>query len=139
MKCEFCLISTRQAEAEILYEDAENLAFFPLRPATFGHTLVIPKKHARDMFEISREAYNSLSSSVWTVTQALNRALHPAGLNTISSTGHVATQTIFHLHVHLVPRWPDDHMGPIWPQATDEAQRDLEGLAQRIRAAVTSS
>ncbi|MFJ9670650.1 HIT family protein [Streptomyces sp. NPDC101221] len=139
MKCEFCLIATHQAEAEIVYEDAENIAFFPLRPATLGHTLVIPKNHARDVFDISKEAYDSLFSSVRLMTQALNQALHPAGLNIINSTGHLATQSIFHIHVHLVPRWPDDRMGPIWPQEEGLPDPDTEELARTIRAATANS
>ncbi|MFF4146193.1 HIT family protein [Streptomyces sp. NPDC001698] len=139
MTCEFCLIATRQAEAEVVYEDVDNIAFFPLHPAALGHTLLIPKSHARDVFDISREAYASLSSSVWLMAQVLHRSLRPAGLNIINSTGRLATQTIFHIHIHLVPRWPDDHMGDIWPQDRGGPDFDIQEIARKIRAGVANS
>lgn len=103
--CEFCNIISGDAEARILYQDESNIAFFPLNPATLGHTLVIPKVHAAGIFDITSEAYESLSAATLSVAHAIRRALNPEGMNVISSTGRVATQSVFHLHVHLVPRW----------------------------------
>ena len=99
----------------MVYRDDHAVAFFPLRPATFGHTLVVPRRHIPDIWELPEAAVAHLSRAALRVAAALRAAVAPDGLNIIQSSGAAATQTVPHLHVHLVPRWAADAMGPIWP------------------------
>ena len=91
------------------------MAFFPLRPATLGHTLVIPTTHVPDIWTLDESTASSLARATLAVARAVKKAVQPEGLNVIQSNGAVATQTVGHLHVHVVPRWKGDAMGQIWP------------------------
>jgi histidine triad (HIT) family protein len=116
---------------------AETMAFFPLRPAAVGHTLVIPKRHVDDLWSLDRDTAAVLAEAVLRVGAALRDALRPDGLNVIQSSGAAASQTVFHLHVHLVPRWHDDQFGGIWPGERPPCPADeLDDLAASVRAAL---
>jgi histidine triad (HIT) family protein len=130
--CEFCRIISGEAKGRILYQDESSVAFFPLNPATIGHTLVVPRVHVADLFEISRESYKALSFATLSVAHAIRRALHPEGMNVINSAGRAATQSVFHLHVHLVPRWAGDGMELKWPDVEKSPLFDVDEVAQRI-------
>lgn len=120
----------------VVYRDDHAVAFFPLRPATFGHTLVVPRRHIPDIWELPEQTAVHLSRAVLRVAAALRAAVTPDGLNIIQSSGAAATQTVPHLHMHLVPRWAADAMGPIWPakppshppQVLDDLRDKLAGL-----------
>ncbi|MFI5554228.1 HIT family protein [Streptomyces sp. NPDC051738] len=138
--CVFCEIVAGTGEARVVHEDEHTLAFFPLAPATRGHTLVVPKAHTADLWVMDEAAAQRLFHTVMLVGRALREVLRPAGMNVVNSTGAVATQTVFHTHVHLVPRGPGDTMGSIWPpkgagfRYEDEAATDA--LATRLSAAI---
>ena len=132
--CEFCRIVRGERPARIVGESPEALAFFPLRPVVLGHTLVIPKEHVRDLWSPGAPS-RSLMQEVRQVWQALIAALRPDGLNLISSAGEAASQTVFHLHLHVIPRWSGDHLGNIWPPS-EPLSEDLKGeTAAAVRAA----
>lgn len=109
---------------------------FPLQPATLGHTLVVPRRRIPDIWGLPEADAACLSRAVLRIAAALRAAVAPGGLNIIQSSGAAATQTVPHLHVHLVPRWAADAMGPIWParppshppQALDDLRDKLAGL-----------
>lgn len=134
--CPFCAIIMGEGPARVVYRDDHAVAFFPLRPATFGHTLVVPRRHIPDIRELPEAAVAHLSRAALRVAAALRAAVAPDGLNIIQSSGAAATQTVPHLHVHLVPRWAADAMGPIWPahppsyppQVLDNLRDKLAGL-----------
>ena len=136
--CPFCAIIMGEGWAREAYRDDHAVAFFPLRPATFGHTLVVPRRHIPDIWELPEADAACLSRAVLRVAAALRTAVAPDGLNIIQSSGAVATQTVPHLHIHLVPRWAADAMGPIWPanppshppQALGNLRDKLAGLMQ---------
>ncbi len=96
-------------------ETSNTLTFFPLRPAALGHTLVIPKRHVRDLWHSQPNLAVELTRAAVAVGRAIDKALHPDGMNLITSAGAAASQTVMHLHLHLVPRWEGDHIGNIWP------------------------
>ena len=133
-ECPFCAIA-RGADpaAEIVCEGRAWIAFFPLEPATPGHTLVIPRIHVADLWDADERTAQELTSAILVVGNAIDRALHPAGMNLISSAGEVAEQSIFHLHLHLVPRSIDDRLGQIWPDQGDVDPATTKRLAERIR------
>jgi histidine triad (HIT) family protein len=125
--CPFCEIAARDApDAREVYRDAEVVAFFPSEPATLGHTLLAPRRHVQDVWELDDGLAASLALATLRIASAVREAMHPDGLNIIQSNGAVATQTVMHLHVHVVPRWANDALGRIWPPETHfpEWQKD---------------
>jgi histidine triad (HIT) family protein len=138
--CAFCGIVADPARARVLYEDAHTLAFFPLAPATRGHTLVVPKAHSADLWAMDDTDVQRLTATVLLVGRALRAALEPDGMNIVNSAGTAATQTVFHTHVHLVPRHPGDAMGPIWPPKgegfPDRDDAVMDALAARLTEAI---
>ena len=116
-------------------EDQNWIAFFPLDPATPGHTLVIPRRHLSDLWKAEPSLAGELMSAVVRVGQAIDMALNPEGMNLITSAGSAAEQTVFHLHLHVVPRWRRDGFGAIWPPPKSYTDAQLENVADRIREA----
>jgi histidine triad (HIT) family protein len=135
--CEFCAIAQgKDRSAEVVCEGADWIAFFPLNPATPGHTLVIPRRHVADLWRVDPALGAQLMAAVIRVGQAIDKALKPEGMNLISSAGATAEQTVFHLHLHVVPRWRRDGFGPIWPPTEGKFDDpSLERVADRIRGA----
>lgn len=132
--CDFCSIARgEEPAAEIVAETIDWVAFFPLNPATPGHTLIIPREHVPDLWAISPVRSATLIAAVVQVGQAIQRALNPDGMNLISSAGSAAEQTVFHLHLHVVPRWRQDGFGQIWPTGRRFESADLENVVDRIR------
>jgi histidine triad (HIT) family protein len=125
--CPFCEIVARQEHAarEVFRTD-QVVAFFPTEPATLGHTLLIPRAHIRDIWGLDLNLASELGRWTVTLADAVKRAMRPDGLNVIQSNGAAATQTVMHLHVHVVPRWKGDAVGRIWPREThySEGQKD---------------
>lgn len=136
ISCPFCAIIMGEGWAREIYRDDHTAAFFPLRPATLGHTLVVSRRHIPDIWELPEADAARLSRAVLRVAAALRAAVTPDGLNIIQSSGAAATQTVPHLHIHLVPRWAADAIGPIWPakppshppQVLDNLRDKLAGL-----------
>ena len=124
--CQFCQIIQGTGPARVVAQDAHALAFFPLRPVSRGHTLVVPRAHVADLWSADPALAGHVIQTVVRVGHAIRAALLPDGLNLISSAGEAASQTVFHLHLHVVPRWAGDHIGNIWPpgERVDEAAQD---------------
>jgi histidine triad (HIT) family protein len=119
-----------------VYADDDCVAFLPHSPATWGHTLVVPRDHVADFFSIQPAAASRLSSAVLTVAAAVRAAVHPDGMNLVTSAGHAAQQTVPHLHVHVVPRTTGDRIGTIWPSDEPIAADAAEQLQSLIASAV---
>jgi len=134
--CPFCEIVRREdAEAREVYRDTNVVAFFPLEPATLGHTLAIPTLHVPDVWSLDEATGSALARVVLRLAGVMRRALKPEGLNIIQSNGEAATQTVPHLHVHLVPRWAGDTVGRIWPPETNYAEYQKDAAWERLREA----
>src|SRR5689334_2817658 len=113
--CDFCAIVRGDVPARVVAETTDFLAFFPLSPATFGHTLLIPMAHWRDAWDLPDEVAVTLWRIAMPLAEAIRQAFTPDGLNLIQSSGEAASQSVFHFHLHLVPRWNGDEMGDLWP------------------------
>jgi len=133
--CEFCQIVRRERPARVVGDSPDALAFFPLKPVCLGHTIVIPKTHVRDLWAADSLLSMGLMQTVIRVGQAISKALRPDGMNLISSAGEAASQTVFHLHLHVVPRWSGDHIGNIWPPSEPLSDEVKDGAAAVIRVA----
>lgn len=132
--CVFCAIGRGDdPSAEIVCDGPEWVAFFPLEPATPGHTLVIPRAHAPDLWALAPGHASALMEAVVRVGRAIERALEPEGMNLITSSGTVAEQSIFHVHLHVVPRWARDGFGRLWPPEQPMAEAVKADAAERIR------
>ena len=139
--CEFCQILGGERPARVVWEDENVLAFFPLEPAVLGHTLVIPRQHVPDIWSLTIAESRPLTEAVLRIAHGVRDALSPDGLNVINSSGRAASQSVFHLHVHVVPRWRNDRIGDIWPPAEpwsgeikDEVLEELKAATNRVRA-----
>ena len=131
--CIFCQIVSGQAPAEVVYEDERTLAFLDIHPVNTGHTLVIPKAHAQDIYTISLEDAEAVMRSTVLVAQAVKRALKPQGINLLQSNERAAGQAIFHFHMHIIPRWRGD--GLITPRhAPGRLKEPLDEVAFQIRS-----
>lgn len=131
--CAFCAIVIGEASAQIVARTGKWVAFFPEEPATVGHTLVVPANHVPDIWAVRASELGDLAAAVAIMAHVIREALAPEGLNIVQSNGRVATQTVDHLHVHLVPRMAGDAMGAIWPVkspalAADETADALTSL-----------
>ncbi|WP_449471085.1 HIT family protein [Streptomyces tanashiensis] len=134
--CTFCAIVEHREPALRVFESSGILAFLPLAPAAFGHTLVIPKRHVGDVWDISKAEMSSVMEVSLVIARAIKESISPDGLNLINSSGAAATQTVPHFHVHLMPRWEGDPMGGIWPESPDWEEGDLLSMANMIRAKI---
>ena len=134
MDCIFCRIIAGEIPSHKVYEDDEALAFLDINPATRGHTLVIPKQHAPDLFGITPESASAVTRGTQRVAQIMRSVLQPDGINVLQNNGGAAGQVVFHYHVHVIPRWEGDRALGMWrPGATDHAV--LSALATELRNA----
>ncbi len=132
MDCIFCAIIEGKAEAEIVYEDEATVAFMDINPANPGHTLVVPRQHVRDVFDIDEETAAAVMRAAVRVARAIKAALQPDGVNLMQASGPAAFQSVFHFHFHVVPRWWDDSLKLPW-RPTPGAPSVIQAAASRIR------
>lgn len=134
--CDFCEIVANEEPAREVLRTNSVVAFFPTNPATLGHTLIIPRDHVPDVWSLDREIAHELTDATLRVAHGVREAIPMDGLNIIQSNGEAATQTVFHLHVHVVPRQDDDAIGRIWPPETSWSEEAKDDAWERIRASV---
>lgn len=135
--CPFCRIVERDdPERREVYRNEHVVAFFPTEPAVVGHVLVVPRRHVSDVWGLTAEEAKHLAGASLHLSFALRDALSLEGLNIIQSNGEAATQTVPHLHIHLVPRTAGDAMGPIWPASTHYTDSEKDVALDRIRTAI---
>jgi histidine triad (HIT) family protein len=135
--CAFCrIVNGDDATARIVYRDDETVAFFPLNPVAAGHTLVVPRRHVPEVWGLTGHDAASLSHATLAVAHAVRDALAPDGLNVIQSNGRAATQSVWHVHVHLVPRWEGDAQIVDWPTSERVGEPDLNLALEQVRAAL---
>jgi histidine triad (HIT) family protein len=124
--CIFCKIAQKQVPSSLVYEDAETVAFLDIRPLNEGHTLVIPKEHYKNIFDIPRELICYIHEVTKKVAQAVEKATHADGISIIQQNGEAAGQEIFHLHVHVIPQFE----GKKLPRISEVSEADREKLSQ---------
>ncbi|MCU9532991.1 HIT family protein [Streptococcus sp. CSL10205-OR2] len=105
--CIFCKIVSGDIPSSKVYEDDDVLAFLDISQATNGHTLVIPKKHVRNVLEMDEATAETVFSRVPKLARAIKKATGAQGLNIINNNEEAAGQTVFHAHIHLLPRYQD--------------------------------
>lgn len=125
-------IIDREIPANIVYEDNEVLAFMDAFPLSKGHTLVIPKRPIENIYELDDETGAKVMAAVTKVSKALRDAFNPKGLNVVQNNGSFASQSVFHLHFHLIPRYDDEYDGfnykwnPVSEPGSDDERLEIE-------------
>ncbi len=138
MDCIFCRIAAGRESAHIIYEDDETLAFLDHFPLEEGHTLVIPKKHATNAWDIEPEQAEAVMRSALKVARALKAAYGCDGVNLFQSTGAAAGQTVYHFHVHVLPRWSGRGVF-VLQREPPRSTTSFEQVAQNMREAMSAS
>jgi diadenosine tetraphosphate (Ap4A) HIT family hydrolase len=133
--CPFCMIARGEGSSvEVVCERDQWVAFFPPEPATPGHTLVIPRVHVADLWSADARLSTELMEAVIHVGHAVEKAVNPEGMNLITSRGEAAEQSVFHLHLHIVPRWRDDELD-LWPPKQPMQKELKDNVADAVRKA----
>lgn len=130
--CVFCGIIQGRVPSHAVYEDDLTQAFLDINPAADGHTLVVPREHADDLFDISADSAAAVMRTAKLVAAQIDDRLAPQGLTLIQTNRSAGWQDVFHFHVHLVPRWDDDDLTRPWVPRPAQAG-DLANIARRIR------
>jgi histidine triad (HIT) family protein len=133
--CVFCRIVARQIPATVVHEDHHTLAFMDLGQVNPGHVLVALKPHAENLYALDDAQAAAVLQAAAKVARAIRDAFSPAGLSVYQANGRAAGQTVFHYHVHLVPRHEGDGMALTWPVKNPPREK-LEDYAARIRASL---
>lgn len=131
--CIFCKIANGIIPSATIYEDADFRAILDIAPAHKGHTIILPKQHAANLFEIDEETAGKLLPVAKKVAGAVKKVTGCDGINILQNNGEAAGQTVFHLHVHVVPRFEGDGILPVWPQGS-YADGEAAELAAKIKA-----
>ena len=137
--CSFCDIVSGKAPASITYEDDNTLAFMDLNPTNNGHTLVIPRKHWENIYEIPEYALADIFSVVRRVGMVIKKTVDTKGISILQLNGRAAGQTIMHFHVHIIPRFQGDPLSKaigamVGHQGLEKPERkDFDETARRIR------
>ena len=121
--CLFCRIVAGEIPATVIAEDERTIAFMDINPASRGHALVIPRAHARDVHDIDTDDLRAVAATAQTVAARVIERLGAAGVNLLNSSGAAAWQTVFHFHMHVIPRYEGDPLRLPWvPASGDMAQ-----------------
>ena len=138
--CIFCRLLAGEIEASIVYRDERCTAFMDIQPVNAGHVLVIPNRHAVHLANLHEEEGAQMFRVAQRVAAALRAAsgLQCEGVNFFLADGEAAMQEVFHVHLHVFPRFAKDGFGLVFPKAYAQkpARRELDEIAGRIKAAL---
>ena len=125
--CIFCKIANGEIPSATLYEDEDFRVILDLGPASKGHALILPKAHAANIYEISDDMAAKAMILAKKMATKMTEALKCDGFNIVQNNGEPAGQTVFHFHMHLIPRYEGDQVGITWKPGTltDEVKNDI--------------
>ena len=133
--CIFCKIIGNEISSVSLYEDDDFKVIMDISPAVKGHAVLIPKKHISNIFEMDEDTASKVFVVVAKVAKAMKEELKCDGLNILQNNGEAAGQTVFHFHIHFIPRYINDSVRITWAHdsyAAGEAERIAAGINKRI-------
>ncbi len=129
--CIFCKIAAGEIPSKTLYEDDDFRVILDLGPATRGHALILPKSHYANLYELPDEVAGKAFILAKKMAARMTEKLHCDGFNLVQNNGEVAGQTVFHFHIHLIPRYEQDNQKIGWnPGKPDDAE--LEAIKEEI-------
>jgi histidine triad (HIT) family protein len=132
--CIFCKIVARELPAMIIEEDELTVSFMDINPATRGHVLVVPRRHARDLLSVDSEDLRATAAAAQRLAARMSERLGAEGVNLLNSCGAAAWQTVFHFHLHVIPRYADDPLRLPWVPAAGDPQ-EIAAAAQELARA----
>jgi histidine triad (HIT) family protein len=132
--CIFCKILDGEIPAQIVDEDDHTIAFMDIAPATRGHALVIPRAHAADLLSIDADELQAVAVAAQRLAKRAKQRLHADGVNLINSCGAAAWQSVFHFHVHVIPRYDGDPLKLPWIPAAGDSE-EIAAAAQELSGA----
>ena len=135
-QCIFCKLVAGEIPSARVYEDDLTLAFMDLGQVNPGHVLVATKRHAATLFDLTPEEAAAVMQTAQKVAQAVQAVFDPPGLTLLQANGREGDQTVFHFHMHVVPRHGNDGIALSWPRKEPGAEV-LHGYAERLRAALS--
>lgn len=131
--CIFCKIANGEIPSATVYEDEKFRAIMDIAPANKGHVILLPKKHFANLLEADEETLSAALPVVKRVSNAVMKTLKCDGLNVVQNNGEAAGQTVFHLHIHMIPRYKEDTVKVTWKQGA-YADGEAAKLAEKIKA-----
>jgi histidine triad (HIT) family protein len=131
--CLFCKIVAGDIPSTRVYEDERTIAFMDINPGSRGHLLVIPRAHSTDLLEIEPEDLNAVAHTAQVMARRVKDKLSADGVNLINSCGAKAWQTVFHFHVHVIPRYDGDTLRLPWQPAPGDRD-DIAAAARELTA-----
>jgi histidine triad (HIT) family protein len=136
--CAFCRIAAGEVAADVVFEDEVSLAFLDNRPLFHGHSLLIPRAHHETLSDLPDELLASLFANARLLSRAIPEAMGKPG--SFVALNNVVSQSVPHLHVHVVPRKPKDGLrGFFWPRSKYKSDREMAEVAAKVRDAVSRS
>ena len=132
--CIFCRIAAGKAPASVVYENELVIAFMDISQANPGHVLVAPKRHVRDIYGLDEELAAEVMRVAVRVAKAVKRQIKPDGLNLLQANERAGLQSVFHFHLHVLPRFWGDEIDVRWPHHPAQPRARLDELAALIRA-----
>ena len=130
--CIFCRIAQKQVPASSVYEDEKVMAFLDIRPLNEGHTLVIPKAHYENIFDVPQELNAYIHGATKQIAIAVKKAMNANGISIIQQNGKAANQDVPHLHVHVIPRYKGQKM-PSFSETSEANREQLSQTAAKIQ------
>jgi histidine triad (HIT) family protein len=131
--CIFCAIASGEGKAEIVQSDERTVAFLDINPATRGHSLVIPRVHSENLFDVAEEDLTATIIAARRLAERMRVTIKPAGVNVLNAAGRAAWQSVFHFHLHVIPRYEDDPLKLPWiPGPADPGE--LAEVAGELRS-----
>ena len=127
--CLFCKIVAGELPSQRIAEDERTVSFMDINPATRGHALVIPKAHAVNLLEIETEDLTAVALAAQQLAKRIPARLGADGVNLLNSCGSAAWQTVFHFHLHVIPRYTDDPLRLHWTHAPGDADEIAEAAS----------
>lgn len=137
-QCIFCRLVAGEIPAATVYEDALTIAFMDIGQVNPGHVLVATKRHAATLLDVTPEEAGAVMQTAQRVARAVQAVFDPPGLTLLQANGREGDQTVFHFHMHVVPRHEDDGIALSWPRKEPLASV-LQGYAAQLRGALESS
>jgi histidine triad (HIT) family protein len=131
--CLFCKIVAGEVPGTIVAEDERTVAFMDINPATRGHALVVPRRHAADLLEVGQEDLAACAYAAQRLAARAKDVLGADGVNLLNSCGAAAWQTVFHFHVHVIPRYDDDPLRLPWVPGPGDAD-EIAAAGAALRA-----
>jgi len=129
--CKFCQIINRQIPSWIVYENEKVICFLPRKLEVYGHTLIMPKQHYTDLYDIPEDILYELMKVSKKITIAYREKINSTGMNLMHASGVDGQQSIFHFHIHLLPRFKDDKLNT-WPNLP-KIEIDKDELLEKLR------